>query len=124
MHVWVFSVYLYLFVCVGWVLQRSESFGEIRTVAGDPDLIRIHARCGPDKVVIRRPIHGMIRKSVPVRAVKTRWRFSSETALFHVSVCFCLFSYLPLSINTCVLILIISCDRLRYFTSIITCITS
>ena len=34
-----FSVYLYLFVCIGRVLHRSESFGEIRTVAGDPDPI-------------------------------------------------------------------------------------
>ena len=39
---------------------------------GDPDPIRIRARCGPDTMVIQRPIHGMIRRSVPVRAVKTR----------------------------------------------------
>jgi len=83
----VFSIYLYLFVCVGCVLQRSESFGEIRTVVGDPDPIRVRARCGPDTQPIRRPIHGMSRRSVLVRAVKTRRRFGSETALFHVSVC-------------------------------------
>ena len=72
-----FSVYLYLFVCVGCVLQRSESFGEIWTVAGDPDPIRIRARCGPDTMVIRRPTHGMIHRSVPVRTVNARRRFGS-----------------------------------------------
>jgi len=61
-------------------------------VAGDPDPIRVRARCGPDAQPIRRPIHGMIRRSVPVRAVKTRWRFGSETAPFHVSVRSCVFT--------------------------------
>ena len=55
-------------------------------VAGDPDPIQIRARCGPDTMAIRRPIHEMIRKLVPVRAVKARRRFVPETASFHVSV--------------------------------------
>jgi len=93
-----FSVYLYLFVCVGCVLQRSESFGEIRTVAGDPDPIQIRAHCGPDTQAIRRPIHGMIRTSVLVRAVKTRRLFGSETVSFHVSVRSCSLPYLLLSV--------------------------
>ena len=55
-------------------------------VVEDPDPIRIRARCGPDTQAIRRPIHGMSRRSVLVRAVKTRRRFSSEIASFQVSV--------------------------------------
>ena len=72
MHVWAFSVYLYLFVCSVGCYSISDPFGEIRTVAGDPDLIRIRAHCGPDTQAIRRPIFGMIRRSVPIRVVKTR----------------------------------------------------
>ena len=64
----------------------KDSFGEIRTVVGDSDPIRICARCGPDTQAIRRPIHGMIRRSVPVRAVKTRRRLDSKTTSFHVNV--------------------------------------
>ena len=77
-------IYIYLFVRL-----RATVF---RTRLGDPDPIRIRVRSGPDTMAIRRPIPGMIRRSVPVRAVKTRWRFGSETASFHVSVCFCLIS--------------------------------
>ena len=76
----------------------SDLFGKIRTVVGDPDSIRIRARYGSDTQAIRRPIHVMIRRSVTVRAVKTRWRFGSETASFHVSVRSCAFPYLPLSV--------------------------
>ena len=111
-------------MCLVACCNASNPFGEIQTVAGDPDRIQIRARCGPDTMMIRRPIHVMIRRSVLVRAVKTRRWFGSETASFHVSVCFCLFPYFPLSINTCVLIFIISCGYLLYFTSLITCITS
>ena len=82
------------YICVrisSYVWLRATAF-RIRLVrsgpvAGDPDPIRIRARCGPDTKVIRRPTHGMIRISVPVRTVKTRRRFSSEIASFHVSVC-------------------------------------
>ena len=94
MHVWVLSMYLCLYVCVGYMLQRFGFVGEIRTVAGDPDPVRIRARCGPDTMVFQRPIHGTIRRSVLVRVVKTRWRFGSETTSFHVSVRSCAFSYL------------------------------
>ena len=49
--------------------------------------IWIGARYGPNALAIRKPTHGMIRRSVPVRAVKTRRRFGSKTASFYVSVC-------------------------------------
>ena len=125
MHVWVLSMYLYLFVCVGCVLQH---FGFIQwdpnPASGDPDPIQIRARCGPDTMAIRRPTHGMIRRSVPVRAVKIRRRFGSETASFQVSVCFYLNSLFPVVYMYVCLTLIISCDFLLYFTSVITCICS
>ena len=63
-------------------------------------------RCGSDTQAIRRPIHGMIRRLVPVHAVKTRRRFGSETASFHVSVRSCAFPYLPLSV--CIYMLLLS----------------
>ena len=106
-HVWVLIVYLCLYVCVGHVLQR---FGLVRwdpnPATRDPYPIQIRAHCGTDTMVIRRPIHGMIHRSVLDRAVKTRWRFGSETASFHVSVRSCVFSYLPLSV--CVYMLLLS----------------
>ena len=80
------SMHLYLFMCSVACHSISDPFGEIRTscsrLGPDPD----SCRCGSDTQAIRRPFHGMIRRSVPVRAVKTRRRFSSETASFHVSV--------------------------------------
>ena len=36
------------FMCLVTCYSISDSFGEIRTVVGDPDPIRIRARCGPD----------------------------------------------------------------------------
>jgi len=109
------SVYLYLFVCVGCVLQYFGSVRWVRTSCRRPGPDLNSCRCGPDTMVIRRPIHEMIRRSVPVRAVKTRWRFGSKTASFHVSVRSCAFSYLPLSV--CIYMLHLSfhvtfCDNL------------
>ena len=81
------------------LLVRSDPFKE------DTDPIRIGARHGSDIQAIRRPILGMIQRSVSVRAVKTRWRFGSKTASFHVSVCYCVFKVigmlymLPLSFH-------------------------
>ena len=41
---------VFMFICKYSVVcySVSDSFGEIRTVAGDPDPIQIRARCGPD----------------------------------------------------------------------------
>ena len=79
---------IFIFICMfACVLQRlGFVLWDPNPATGDPDPIRIHARCGPDTMVFRRPIHRMIHKSVPVRTVKTRWRFGFETASFHVSV--------------------------------------
>ena len=79
---------------------------------GDPDPIQICARCGPDTMVIRRPIYGMIRRPVPVRAVKTRRRFGSETASFHVSVRSCVFTVVGMHLPVT---LIISCDLTSFY---------
>jgi len=83
---------VFIFICMCWLRATAFRICSVRSgpVAGDPDPIRIRARCGPNTMVIRRPMSGMIRRPVPVRAVKTRRRFGSETASFHVSVCFCL----------------------------------
>ena len=104
-YVWVCDM------CTVACFSNSDPFGEIRTVAGDPDPIRIRDRCGPDTMAIRRPIHGMIRRSVQVRAVKTRRWFGSETASFHMSVCSYVIFFLPLLCFIC----IISCDFILYF---------
>ena len=61
-----------------------------KPVIGDADPIRTCARYAPDTQRIRRLIHEMIRRLVPVRAVKTERQFGFETASFHVSV-LCLF---------------------------------
>ena len=81
---------LYVYTCMyAWVRLCVTAFRtrscDPNLVTGDPD----SCHCGPDAQVIQRPIHGMIRRSVPVRAVKTKRQFGSETASFHVSVCSC-----------------------------------
>ena len=58
MHVWVFSVYLYLFVCSVACFSVSDPFGELRTSYTTPGPESDSCRCGPDTIVIRRPIHG------------------------------------------------------------------
>ena len=91
-------VYPWVFSCV---LQRSEP------IWWDLDPlpeIRIGVQYGSDTVAIRRPIHELIYRSVPVRAVKTRWWFGSENALFHVSVCLLLF-YLFIYTSECIVYL-------------------
>jgi len=100
-HVWVCVCR----VCLGISSPVSQSFSffvcvrlrvaAIRTYSCNPDPlqeIRISVRYGPDKLAIRRPIHELIWRSVPVRAVKTRRRFGSKTASFHVHVCACIIS--------------------------------
>ena len=93
-------------------------------VTEDPDPIWNRVHCGADTQAIWIPTHGIIWRFVSVRTVKTRWRFGSETVSFHVSICSCVFSYLPLSVGSLYVTCIISCDRLTYFTSVITYISS
>ena len=56
----------------------------------EPIPIRICVRRVSIRQAIRRPTHEMIRRSVPVRAVKTRWWFGPKIVSFHVSVYFCI----------------------------------
>ena len=79
---------------------------------------------GPDTQVIQRPTHGTNLRSVPVRTVKTRRRFSFKIASFHMSICSYIFSYLLLPVGVHVTIRIISCDCLIFFFSMITCAIS
>jgi len=75
-------------------------------------------------LAIQRPTHGMIQRSVPVRAVKTRRRFRFKITSFHVSVWFCVIFLFTIVNKFLCFTCIISYDQLTYFTSMITCITS
>jgi len=115
-------------VCV-WVYVRVSlcsvaCCSNFRLVCWDPDPIQIRVRCGTDTLVIRKPIYKMIRRSVLAHTVKTRWQFGSKIASFHVSVCFCVISLFTVINAYLCYIRIISCDRLIYFTSMITHIIS
>ena len=66
----------------------------------------------------------MIRRSVLVRAVKTRWRVGSKTASFQVSVCSHIFSLFTVASSVHVFIRIISGNYMTYFISMITRATS
>ena len=76
-------VCLYVFVCM---LQRCEPAVWPKTgnrgLRPDPDSYSLWTRYPGDS----NTDPWMIRRFVPVRAVKTGWRFRSKTALFHVSV--------------------------------------
>ena len=85
---------------VAWY-SVADSLVQFESVTGDPDLIRIHIHCGLDTLAIRSPIHEMIRRFVPVRAVKTRRYFGSETASFHVSVLYFLIEYFSIISREC-----------------------
>jgi len=77
-----------------------------------------------DTLAIRRPINGMIRRSVPVHAMKTRWRFGSKTASFHVNICSSIISLFIIASRCSCNYSYHFCDHMIYFTSMITCITS
>jgi len=143
-HVWVcvyiiymyVHTYIYMYVCVGirvcmyyvsmCVCVRMRLYiilcvrlrvVAIRTRSWDPNLlheIQICARCGPETLAIWRPIHGMIWKFLPVRAVKTRRWFGSKIASFHVSVRPYIFLYLLLLVDVSVSVCIIPCDCIIY----------
>ena len=122
--------------CVSWVACCSVSnlFGEIRThscdsnqTTGNPNTLREIRSCahyGPDTLTIRKLTHEMIRRFVPVRAVKTRGWFSFKTASFHVSVCFYLNSLFSVAYMYVCLAFIIWCDYLMHFTNVIIYIAS
>ena len=75
-------------------------------------------------LTIRRPTHELIRRFVSVHAVKTRRRFEPEATSFHVSVCFYVISLFSVVNEYLCFTRIISCDRLIYFTIMITRIIS
>ena len=115
------SVYEYIFYVYGCVVQR---YGPIWWDSDPLQEIRICTRYAPDTLAIQRLIHGMTRRSVPVRAMKTRRQFRFKTTLFHVSVCSCVISLFTVVSRHIYVTRIISCDRLIYFTSVIMRITS
>ena len=96
----VFSVYLYLFMCTVACFSDSDPFGEIRTRCRRPEPNPFSCSSWTRYAGNPKTDHGMIRRSVPVRAVKIRRRFYSETASFHVSVpCFLLILFYMSAFN-------------------------
>jgi len=117
-HVWV------CYVCVNFPLSVYDCVVQrYRLVWWDPDRlqkIQNCVRCGPDTLAIRKSTHRTIQRSIPVRAMKARRRFWSKTASFLVSVCSCAIFLFTVVTGYLCFICIISCDRLIYFTSMIT----
>jgi len=109
-----------LCVCLVAWYSDANSFMWSEPVIGDPDPIRIHVRSGPDTLAIRRLTYEMIGRFVPVHAVKTRRRFGSKISSFHVGVCSHVFSIFIVASKCSCIYSIISCDRLIYFTRMIT----
>ena len=118
-------VYVRVSSCVRLrVAVISDPFGEIQTRCRRSGPDSDSCCYGPDTLVIRRLIHEMIRRFVPIRTVKTRQRFSSKTASFHVSICSYVFTLFTVASMCHVSVRIISCDQMIYFNSMITRITS
>jgi len=94
---------VYPYVCTlvfVWVHVLGNMLQRFGLVWWDPDPLRETRICvhrGLNSQENRRPIHEMIWRLVPVRAMKTRWQFGSKIVSFHMSVCSCVFPYLPLS---------------------------
>ena len=97
----------------------------IRTRLGNPNSIAgvlDCARYGPDTLAIWRPAYEMIWRSIPVHAVKTRWRFGSKIASFLVNVCSYIIFLFTIVSKRLYVTRIISYERLIYFIIMITCI--
>jgi len=77
----------------------------------------ICVRCESDTLAIRRPTHELIRRSVPVHAVKIRWGFGSKTVSFHW-----VFVYWSISIS--IFYLNVSCACIYYSTLFCSCRSS
>jgi len=75
-------------VCTVACYSIADSLVRFEPVTEDPGPVWIRVRYEPDTLAIRGATHRTIHRSVLVRAVKIRWRFRSETALCHVSICF------------------------------------
>ena len=102
--IWVYSVCMHVCTCIYVVCVCMRMYVHVSSCVWlrdtafqinsyDPNSITENLDCVRYKLdtqVIRRPTHEMIRRSVPARIVKTKWRFRSETASFHVSVCSCI----------------------------------
>jgi len=136
MYIMCIRVYVYVCgvcVCMGciciivrvWVhvFGCMRDFGHVRAIWTRYE-IQSCTHYGPDTQAIQKSTYEMIRKFVPVRATDTRRRFASETASFHVSVCFhVIFLFTVVNAYLC-FIHIISCDHLIYYTNMFTWINS
>jgi len=119
-------IYVYTHVCkrvfmstylFGCMLQRCK-------LVHMKEPIRIYIHYELDTLAIQRSIHGMIWRFVLIHVVKIRRRFRFKTVSFHMRVCSYIISlFTVVSRHICVT-RIISCDRLIYFTRMITCVPS
>jgi len=90
-----------------WVHMFKCMLQWFRTRSCDPDPLREIQSCtsyGFDTQTIQKLTHGMIQRFIKVRVMENRRWFGSKTASFHVSICSCLFSYLPLSVGIYILL--------------------
>jgi len=119
-------VYVFVNQRVGLIACCSnvDSFVWSEPVTEKQNPIRIRVHCGPDTLAIRKPTHGIIRRSLPVRVVKTRRWFSFKITSFHVSVCSYVISLFTIISRRLYVTCTILYDCLIYFTSMITWITS
>jgi len=136
--IWVYSVCMHVCTCIYVVCVCMRMYVHVSSCVWlrdtafqinsyDPNSITENLDCvryKPDTQAIRRPTHGMIRRSVPARTVKTKWRFRSKPRHFMWVFALVSFSYLLLPVGVNVFIRIISCDRLIYFASMIIYIIS
>ena len=104
--------------------SNVDPIAQFDPVTEDPNLIWIRICRVPIRQAIRRPTYKMIRRFIPIRIVQTRRQFEPNTVSFHVSVCSYVISLFTIVSRHLYITRIISCERLIYFTSMITCITS
>ena len=112
-------VLLYMWI-YGWVCVLVAAPGLVRAIRTRwQDPIWICVRYEPDTLAIWRPIHGVIHRSVLVRAVKTRRRFRNR-----VISCECSFLCIYRCWNALLVAFIILDNFLLYFISLMICTSS
>ena len=112
------------FICLVACCSNSDPIIRSESVTKYQNPIRIRVRRVSIRQTIRRPTYESTRRSVSVRTMQTRHRFGPEIASFHVSVCFCVICLFTVVNEYLCFTRIISCERLIYYTSMITRIIS
>ena len=111
MYIMCTYVFVYQRVCMVACHSDTDPLARFRPVTRDTDWCPLWTQY----MAIRKLIHGMIRRSVLVRPVKSRQRFGSKITSFHVSVCSYVIFLFTVLFDICVFIRNISRDCLMYF---------